>query len=186
MCMACGKDEHSITTHSLRIVKTMNIYDYALQMEKDGETFYRELAGKCQSKGMTAIFTMLANEEAKHYNIITQLQNQGEISPLVDTTVLENVKNIFTGMKEEKADIRFDSSELESYRKAMAIEEMSWKFYLGKSAESGEEKLKKIFLYLAGEEAKHLRIIENIVEFVARPEPGNWLENAEWHHLDEY
>jgi hypothetical protein len=39
---------------------------------------------------------------------------------------------------------------------------------------------------LAAEEKKHLRIMENIVEFVSRPEPGNWLENAEWYHLDEY
>jgi len=39
---------------------------------------------------------------------------------------------------------------------------------------------------LAKEEANHLRIMENIVEFVTRPEPGNWLENAEWHHLNEY
>jgi hypothetical protein len=36
------------------------------------------------------------------------------------------------------------------------------------------------------EEDKHLRIMENIVEFVSRPEPGNWLENAEWHHLETY
>lgn len=38
----------------------------------------------------------------------------------------------------------------------------------------------------ASEEEKHLRIMENIVEFVAGPEPGFWLENAEWHHLEEY
>ncbi len=164
----------------------MNIYDFAMQMEKDGEKFYLLLAGNCQVEGIATIFTMLANEEVKHYNTIAQLQNHAENSSLVKTTVLENVKNIFIRMKEEKADVRFDSSELESYRKAMAIEEMSWKFYLDKAADAGEEDVKQIFLRLAGEEKKHLRIMENIVEFVARPEPGNWLENAEWHHLDEY
>ena len=45
---------------------------------------------------------------------------------------------------------------------------------------------KEVFATLAGEEEKHLRIMENIVEFVSRPEPGNWLENAEWHHLESY
>ena len=43
-----------------------------------------------------------------------------------------------------------------------------------------------LFLKLAGEEEKHLRIVRAITEFVSRPEPGNWLENAEWHHLQEY
>jgi rubrerythrin len=46
--------------------------------------------------------------------------------------------------------------------------------------------VRQILLRLAGEEDRHCRIMENIVAFVARPEPGNWLENAEWHHLDEY
>jgi rubrerythrin len=82
--------------------------------------------------------------------------------------------------------MRFDSSELEAYRKAMAIEEMSREFYLDKASNAGDEVVKQIFLRLAGEEEKHFRIMENIAEFVARPEPGNWLENAEWHHLDEY
>jgi rubrerythrin len=164
----------------------MNIYEYAMQMEQDGEKFYLLLAGTCQVEGLTTIFTMLANEEVKHYKTIAHLQKNAGNSPLVKTTVLENVKNIFIRMKEDKADVRFDSSELESYRKAMAIEEMSWKFYLDKAANADEENVKQIFLRLAGEEEKHLRIMENIVEFVARPEPGNWLENAEWHHLDEY
>jgi hypothetical protein len=29
-------------------------------------------------------------------------------------------------------------------------------------------------------------MLDTIVEFVSRPEPGNWLENAEWYHTDEY
>lgn len=164
----------------------MNIYEYAMQMEQDGENHYRFLAGHCQTEGLATIFTMLANEEVKHYKIIAHLQINAGNSTLLKTTVLENVKNIFIRMQEERADVRIDSSELESYRKAMVIEEMSWKFYLDKAANADEEDIKQIFLRLAGEEEKHLRIMENIVDFVARPEPGNWLENAEWHHLDEY
>src|SRR3989339_1983688 len=161
----------------------MNIYEYAMQMEKDGEDFYRELAGNCHVKGIKTILTMLANEEVKHFNVIAQLQKHAENSLLAKTAVLENVKNIFIRMKEEKADMRFDSSELAAYRKAMALEEMSRKFYFEKAANAGEEDIKQLFLRLAGEEERHFWIMENIVEFVAKPEPGNWLENAEWHHL---
>ena len=164
----------------------MNIYEYAMQMEKDGEKFYRDLAGNCRVEGIRTIFNMLASEEVKHYNIIALLQKQAGNSPPTKIKVLENTKNIFIKMKEEKADICFDSSELEPYRKAVAIEETSRKFYLDKAADAGQGDGKQIFLRLAAEEEKHLRIMENIVEFVARPEPGNWLENAEWHHLEEY
>lgn len=164
----------------------MNIYEYAMQMEKDGENFYRELADNCQTEGIKTILAMLASEEVKHFNIIADLQkNAGNYSP-AETNLLENVKNVFTGMKEEKNNMRFDVSALESYRKAMVLEEASRKFYQDKAADTGEEDVKQIFLRLAVEEQKHFRIMENIVEFVARPEPGNWLENAEWHHLDQY
>lgn len=164
----------------------MHVYKYAMKMEQDGEKFYRELAGTCRVEGIKGILTMLADEEVKHYNLIAHLQKRAGNLSLAESPVLENVKNIFVRMKEEKNDLYFATSDLESYRKAMAIEKMSQEFYLDKAAEVGEGEVRQIFLRLAGEEAKHFRIMENIVEFVARPEPGNWLENAEWHHLDEY
>ncbi len=99
-----------------------------MQMAQDGGKYYLLLAENCQVEGIATIFTMLANEEVKHYNTIVHLLKNAGNSSLVKTTVLENVKNIFVRMKEEKANVRIDSSELESYRKAMSIEEMSWKF----------------------------------------------------------
>lgn len=164
----------------------MNAYDFAMQMERDGEKFYSELAGNTQVEGIRTIMTMLAGEEVKHYNTIALLKKQAGYSLTPETDVLGKVKNIFLRMKDEKAGLRFESSELESYRKARDIEEMSRTFYLAKAAETHQEEEKQIFLSLASEEEKHLRIMENIVEFVARPEPGYWLENAEWHHLEEY
>ncbi len=32
----------------------------------------------------------------------------------------------------------------------------------------------------------HCEIIDSIIEFVSRPVDGNWLENAEWFHTDDY
>lgn len=34
------------------------------------------------------------------------------------------------------------------------------------------------------EEKKHYFLLDNIIEFVSRPE--QWLENAEFYHLEEY
>ncbi len=164
----------------------MDVYEYAMKMEKDGEKFYRELASNCRIEGITTILNMLASEEVNHYETIILLKKQAGKSPPVKSKIVDNVKSIFIRMKGEKADISFHSSELDSYKKARDIEEMSQKFYLDKAADAKQEDEKQIFLRLAAEEEKHLRIMENIVEFVARPEPGNWLENAEWHHLEEY
>ena len=164
----------------------MDIYEYAMQMEQDGEKFYRELAGNSRVEGLKTIFTMLADEEVKHSQVIAQLRKHAGHASLAETTVLQDVKNIFVRMREEKTMASFEVSDLEAYRKALDIEEMSREFYQDKAADAEEEEVKKILLRLADEEERHCRIMENIVAFVARPEPGNWLENAEWHHLDEY
>ena len=51
----------------------MNIYEFAMQMEKDGETFYRNLASKVSNLGLKNILNMLAEEEVKHYGIFAKL-----------------------------------------------------------------------------------------------------------------
>ncbi|MBI5557098.1 MAG: ferritin family protein [Deltaproteobacteria bacterium] len=165
----------------------MNIYGFAMQMEKDGENYYRQLAEQSGSAGLKKIFVMLANEEVKHYHVVELLSKKSGSPQMAETKVLENVKNIFVEMRATKDVPHIDTTtETQSYRKARDLEEESRKFYLEKAGQAENEEERRILLQLAGEEGKHLRIMENIVDFVSRPEPGHWLENAEWHHLLEY
>lgn len=165
----------------------MDIYGFAMQMEKDGENYYRELTAKCGTIGLRRIFTMLADDEVRHFQMIQQLQMKMAAVQTGETVILENVKNIFVEMKEEKQELYIDSTaETIAYRKACDIEDDSRRFYLENAAKSEDEPTRKVFQQLAREEEKHLRVMEAVVEFVSRPEPGNWLENAEWHHLQEY
>lgn len=165
----------------------MNIYAFAMQMEKDGENYYRQLAEQSRSAGLRKIFVMLADEEVKHYHVVELLSKKTGAPQLAETKVLENVKNIFVAMRETREELHIDTTEeVQSYRKASGLEEESRKFYQEKADQAESETERKILLQLAGEERKHLRIMENIVEFVSKTESGRWLENAEWYHLDEY
>jgi len=69
-------------------------------------------------------------------------------------------------------------------KKAQDIEKRSWDFYLEKSSEVKLQYQKEFFLKPAEEEKKHYFLLDNIIEFVSRPE--TWLENAEFCHLEEY
>ena len=162
----------------------MDIYQFAMQMEKDGEEYYRELSERTDQEGLKHILTYLANEEVKHYKVVEQLSKNVENPQMAEESVLENAKNIFAKMKETDRDFHFDSSEADLYRKAKNIERESRLFYLEKSNEVKGEMGKQLFLRLAEEEQKHEILMENLVEFITRPE--TWLENAEWYHLDEY
>lgn len=169
----------------------MDIYTFAMQMEKDGEDYYRQLEKNCNNQGLKKIFTLLADEEVKHFNIIKQLQEKTSLPKVAGSAVLQNTKNIFEEMRAGKLVFSQGhyvdtTEETNAYRKARDVEEKSRTFYLEKAEAATDNESKLLLQMLAAEEEKHCRIMDNIIEFVSRPEPGNWLENAEWHHLDAY
>jgi rubrerythrin len=160
----------------------MDILDYAIRMEKDGEDYYRRLSRQTDNRGLKTIFTMLAEEEVKHCKAIEEMKSgQPEMAR---TTILDDAKNVFVQMKESGERFDPDGKQAELYKKAQEIEKKSRDFYREKAAEATEGYQRELFLKLAQEEEKHGFLLENIIEFVRRPE--TWLEDAEFYHLEEY
>ncbi len=160
----------------------MDIFDFAMEKEKFSEDYYRQLSSESNNKDLETIFNMLADEEAKHYKIVSDMKNNAA-ADLAETTVLSDAKDVFVKMRESASNFNFDISQIELYKKAQKIEEQSRDFYLEKADEAGKAN-KAIFLKLADQEKKHFFLLDNIIDFVSRPQ--TWLENAEFYHLDEY
>ncbi len=159
----------------------MDIYKFAMQMELDGRHYYLDLAKKTENAGIKSVLTMMAESEAKHYNVILDMQKNDKTEYSKDAEVLTKIKNIFSKMKEEK-EIDVDVSQVEFYKKAMEIEADSEKFYLERADEEKDPHRKEIFLTLAKEEKGHCILLENIVNLVSQPD--SWIENSEWYDVD--
>ena len=161
----------------------MNAFDLAMQMEKDGETYYRHLADKTANSGLRNILGLLAADEAKHYQVLQKMKEQfrGE---LVSTPILSRSKNIFQLLREEKNWEALPAGQVDLYRKAREIETQSFNFYMEKARENTDPRVQKLFFLIAEEEKRHEFLLEHILQFVARPQA--WLENAEFNHLDQY
>ena len=162
----------------------MNIYQYAMKLEKDSENYYNRLMSKTDDVGLQAILKMLADEEAKHFSIVEQMEKSDTCPELAETNILKNAKNIFMQIKGKNLEFNFDLAQADFYRKAQEFEEKSHQHYLEMSDKVEDEAQKNLLLKLAEEEKKHMFLLENLVEFVSRPE--TWVENAEFNHLDEY
>lgn len=161
----------------------MDIFEYAMQMEKDGEDFYRQVARQSSNKGIKAILTMLADEEVRHYKAIEKIKSARPVQ-LAGTTILTDAKNVFAQLKESGETFTSGTNQISLYEKALDIEAKSRDFYTEKADEASEQNAKVLFLRLAQEEQKHYVLVENIMDFLSRPD--TWLENAEFYHLDEY
>jgi rubrerythrin len=161
----------------------MEIFEFAKKMEKDGEHYYRSLAKKAEEKGLMGILNELADAEVKHFNFLVEME-KGENSKAAETEILAKAKNIFSNIQKDKIDPNFSFPQIDIYKKALDIEKQSREFYEQKAKETDQQNHKDLFMKIAAEEKKHYFLIENMIEFMKRP--YNWIEFAEWNHLDEY
>ncbi|MDR4499625.1 MAG: ferritin family protein [Candidatus Scalindua sp.] len=162
----------------------MDIYTYAMQMEKDGKKYYDDMAQKTGNPGFKSILKRMADAEVKHYKVLLAMQKNEKAEFETDSEIFTHAKNVFTKMKEEGKDPDSESSQVALYQKALEIEKESHKFYREKADEEQDSHKKEIILKIAAEEKDHCVLLSNIIEFVTKPE--SWLENAEWYHLNEY
>lgn len=173
-------DKSKISTRKERF---MDIFRFAMEKEKYAEDYYRDLAERTSSTGLKKILTMLADEEAKHYQVVQEMKSKTP-AQVTDTPVLANAAKVFEKMRDAVERFDFDLSEADLYRKACDIEKESQRYYREKAEEVIDPDQKDIFLQLAEEENKHLLLVERIGDFVSKPE--TFLENAEMYHFDDY
>ena len=160
----------------------MSVFEIAMQMEKEGEQFYRELAEKAGNKGLSLVLTRLAADEARHYEVFSQMQERA--ADMAETTILADAKGIFAEMVAQAGPFDLDTDAVDLYRQAQQLEKKSQEFYLDMVQKVEGAAQKALLERIAGEEKKHYFLLENVIEFVSRPE--TWLENAEFTHLDAY
>jgi hypothetical protein len=156
---------------------TMNVYDYAMKVEKDGEAYYKELASKSPNVGLKKVFTLLAEAEVKHYQVFKSMRDKdGQDFKALDIST--DTKTIFETLKAEKSSVDFNLDEIRFYEAAIKREDDSYQFYLNKANELDNEDEKTVFMNIAQEEIKHKAILEDILAFIQ--EPTNWVGSAEF------
>ncbi len=161
----------------------MNIIDYALQTEKDGEAYYRELAAKADDFGVKNVFELLADAEAEHYQIFMQMKKNQPVTRS-DEKHISKIKTMFSEMKERGDMGDKCKGQIDAYIKARDLEKESQKMYEQKAEELSNHKQKQLCLRIAKEEGKHYLIMDNLIQFLQRPD--TWLEDAEWRNMEDY
>jgi len=166
----------------------MNVFEFAMQMEKDGEAYYRKMAEQADNVILVKVLQQLAEDEVRHYNIFKKFRDGDfyDIAEFVSTgtTVMKNAKNVFQQLSDSGQQFAFGDDVVDTWKEAQAVEKKSEDFYREKAEAESNEEIKKTLNIIADEEHKHWALIDNILQFLDRPK--QWLENAEWNQLDNY
>jgi rubrerythrin len=72
---------------------------------------------------------------------------------------------------------------VKAYKEALAMEKQAVKYYSGMLKQCEEPQRAALSLIIE-EEKNHLALMEALIDFARKPQ--EWLENAEFNHLDDY
>ena len=164
----------------------MNVFEYAMKMEKDGQHYYEEQSAKSNHHTLKKLWQQLASDEIKHHEIFRRMRD-GEIKEAakmskLGTEILGKAKTVFEEMKESDQNLDFGEDVIAAWNKAQDMELATEKFYRDKEKEEKQPEIKSSFHLLAAEEHKHVLLIEHVLNFLNGPR--SWLEDAEWSNLD--
>ncbi len=162
-----------------------DILDFAMGIEKEGMAYYKHLSNTSLGKDVVSIFAYLSEEEKRHYEIFAALRNNADAPPLEDFAILSRAPEVFKGLADHFETYGVPATHYyNAYEKALRFEEKSVSFYTAALTKINDDKQKELVAKILDQEKTHVQFITNLLEFLRHP--GEWLENAEWVHLDEF
>jgi len=159
----------------------MDWLDAAVQIEIEGEAFYRELAENAETEGMKNIFLLLADAELRHKNQFEAMK-EGKETPESEDNFRESVREIFKSFQKE--DGKKEQKHQEVYQKALEVEKNSIDFYSQQLETVEDAHQKQVLEKIIEEERSHFSVIDTLVVMVERPE--RWVEYAEFGLREDY
>ena len=155
----------------------MNALEFAINMEHDGEQFYRKQAELNKDNILFTVCTMLANDEAHHAQVIISRQKQKSYE-LKDSDTLNKAKNIFSGIGDIEMELKPIPSQLDFYRIATEKEEQSIALYSELLSKAEDKQDIEVFEYLIGQEKQHYEVLDNLATLLRHAE--EWVESPEF------
>ena len=165
---------------------SINVLKYAVEKEKAAEDFYTEKAQTVQASVAREMFKGLAEDEHKHFDMVSKLLKEAESGADTSTITLpspaaspkERVKETFTKYKERTLPSLSDKTTVrEVLTFALEIEKQSFNHYSQAEKDSENNETAAVYRFLAGEENKHYIMIDNTLDFI--DDPGRWIYEEE-------
>ena len=150
----------------------------AIQMEKDGYSFYQKAAAQTSSDMGRTVFKSLAADELLHLEVFEKLFNEKvgkeEWYDLVNTSNKYSDVTIFPKDLEKIEGANPDTNEIDALRIAMDSEQRAIDYYTKIRENSSDEELIKIISEIINQEKNHYNILEG--EFHHINSTGYWFE----------
>ncbi|HEY3396691.1 MAG TPA: ferritin family protein [Armatimonadota bacterium] len=159
------------------MAQLIEILQEALQLEHDGEAFYRQAAASCASPLSRRTFETLADWEKTHAGYVQAhydaLSAGGSLGAgeWHTTDLADLAKGIFAQAKPELEAQATQACTTDHglYETAMEKERMSIHLYRTQSESATDSAAQAFFTYLLGQERDHLELLSNTQKYLDNP-----------------
>ncbi len=159
----------------------MDLISFAINMEVEGEAYYRKQATLHSGDGLKVVFTLLADEESVHAALLRRVA-QGQPYTL-EASARPEWRNVFTGKQDFQDETKQLPEQIDVYRMAHELEEKSIALYKQLLDQATGEN-RQLFTYLISQEQEHEQILDELIKRVNRP--NEWVESAEFGLREDY
>jgi len=160
--------------------KEIEILKKALLLEKQGRAFYQRVSKDSESRAVSSLFAVMAEEEGKHLEYLSkQFANFSAKGEFLD---LEPAEGDQTAVREIlSADIRKQISaasyEAAAISAAIEMENRAVSVYSGRAESSTDPREQKLYNWLAQWETGHLKFLAEINDGLLEEV---WYESSFW------
>ena len=150
----------------------------AIQMEKDGYSFYKKAAAQTTSEMGRSIFESLANDELTHLDVFEKIfdnrLDNNNWTKLANSSKKYETVQIFPKDLKEKVGMNVNVDELDALHLAMDSEKTAIEYYSKILQATSDPDIKKIIEIIIDQEKNHYKILEG--EFSHLSSTGYWYE----------
>lgn len=144
----------------------VEILKQAILLEKRGQAFYSQVAAQASGKAVKQFFEMMADEEVKHVQILSDqfkaYKQNNKFSPdVVDDDHHSAVANTVL-TREMKNEISAADYEAAAISAAMSMEENAIKLYSDRAEAAADSNEKALYAWLAKWEMQHLGFLSEV------------------------
>jgi rubrerythrin len=137
------------------------ILGFAIDKEKEAVTFYSDLSKKESTKALSKTFRELAQEEAQHVKLLTNISKNKNV---IDAYELKKIPDLKISDYLVEKEYTEGMPMQDILVLAMKREEMSVKLYTNLAMGTVDEECIKLFKLLAQEETKHKLTFETMYD----------------------
>lgn len=161
----------------------MNVFDFAIKMEREIEGHYERLAAQAETEESRTIFELLAQSEREHVGHLTMMKDQTDPA-VARSEVMEGVQPRLDRLVRVLSHNEVQEGDADGYRQAVRMEEVSIRLYEKLAEKEHDPAARDLLLMLAREEECHLEEVENIYDFIESPR--TYLASGEFSNLSPY